>query len=201
MESPSLSSELQDNSSVDSVEIEFLPGSEGQLDHTKHSPTDVFSELHDYKLFLLQKEFDAPNDNLNHHDIHNWENQGDILIDATNLGNTFELPQFMVQHNCEDHELTDDPSAVPTTSQASCDHTLKPKCAHNPMVIQCNQSQSLTLMMKNGVNSPSASQDSPTNFSNSLISQNLQIMGSITVCLSTSTTPHADSCSRKLTGE
>ena len=36
LDSPSLSSELQDNSSVDSVEIEFLPESEGQLDHTKH---------------------------------------------------------------------------------------------------------------------------------------------------------------------
>ena len=56
LDSPSLSSELQDNSSVDSVEIEFLPESEGQLDHTKHSPTDVFSERLDYELFLLQNE-------------------------------------------------------------------------------------------------------------------------------------------------
>ena len=37
LESPSLSSELQDYSSVDSVEIEFLPESEGQLDHTNLS--------------------------------------------------------------------------------------------------------------------------------------------------------------------
>ena len=35
LDSPSLSSELQDNSSVDSVEIELLPESEEQLDHTK----------------------------------------------------------------------------------------------------------------------------------------------------------------------
>ena len=41
----------------------------------------------------------------------------------------------MAQHNCEDQEPTNDPSAVPTTSQASCDHTLKPKCAHNPIDI------------------------------------------------------------------
>ena len=34
LDSPSLTSELQDNSSVDSVEIELLPESEGQLDHT-----------------------------------------------------------------------------------------------------------------------------------------------------------------------
>ena len=39
----------------------------------------------------------------------------------------------MVKHNCEDHEPTNDPSAVLTASQASCDDTIKPKCAHNPM--------------------------------------------------------------------
>ena len=41
----------------------------------------------------------------------------------------------MAQHNCEDQEPTDDPIAVPTASQASCDHTLKPMCAHNPIDI------------------------------------------------------------------
>ena len=43
LDSPSLSPELQYNSGVDSVEIEFLPESEGHLDHTKNSPTDLFS--------------------------------------------------------------------------------------------------------------------------------------------------------------
>ena len=133
LDSPSLSSEPQDNSSVDSVEIELLPASEGKLDHTYHSPTDVFSEHHQYELFLLQKELDAPNDNLNHYDIHNSESQDDILIHATNLSNVFALPQFMAQHNCENHEPTNDQSAVPTASQASCDHTIKPKCAHHPI--------------------------------------------------------------------
>ena len=65
---PSLSSEVQDNSSVVSVEIEFLPESEGQLDHTNLPLTDVVSEHHDYELLLLQKEFVAPNDNPNHYD-------------------------------------------------------------------------------------------------------------------------------------
>ena len=62
LDSPSLSSELQDNSSVDSVDIELLPESEGQLDHTNLSTTDVFSGHHDYELFLilLQKKLDAP---------------------------------------------------------------------------------------------------------------------------------------------
>ena len=133
LDSPSLSSEPQDNSIVDSVEIELLPESEGKLDHTYHSPTDVFSEHHEYELFLLQKELDAPNDNLNHYDIHTCENQDDIILHATNLSNTFALPQFMAQHNCEDQDPTDAPSEVPAASQASCDHTIKPKCAHNPM--------------------------------------------------------------------
>ena len=119
LDSPSLSSELQDNSSVDSDEIEFLPESEGQLDHTNFTPTDVFSEHHDNELFLLQKEFDAPNDNPNHYDIHTCENQDDILLHATNLSNIFALPQFMAQHTCEDQEPTVDPIAIPTASQAS----------------------------------------------------------------------------------
>ena len=133
LDSPSLSSELQYNSNADSVEIEFLPESDGQLHHTNLTPTDVFSEHHDYELFLLQKEIDAPNDNPNHYDIHTCEIQDDILIHATNLSNTFALPQFMAQHNCEDQDPTDGPIAVPAASQASCDHTIKPKRAHNPM--------------------------------------------------------------------
>ena len=135
LDSPSHAPDLQYNSSVDSVEIEFLPESEGHLDHTKNSPTDLFSTHHDYELFLLQKELDAPNINLNHYNFHTCENQVDILIHATNLSNIFALPQFMVQHTCDDQEPTDDPIAVPTASQASCDHTLKPKCAHNPTYI------------------------------------------------------------------
>ena len=135
LDSPSLSPELQYNSSVYSDEIEFLPESEGQLDHTKHSPTDLFSEHHEYALFLLQNEIDAPNDNPNHYDIHTCEIQDDTLIHATNLSNTFALPQFMAQHNCDYQEPTDDPIAVPTASQASCNHTLKPECAHIPIDI------------------------------------------------------------------
>ena len=95
LDSPSLSSELQDNSIVgstepesvpdfedlfqfnsasvssqdtSSIEIEFLPEFEGQLDHANLSPTDVFLEHHDYELFLLHKQTDAPYDNLSHQD-------------------------------------------------------------------------------------------------------------------------------------
>ena len=135
LDSPSIASEIQDNSSVDSIEIEFLPESEGQLDHTNHSPTDVFSEHHNYELFLLQNEIDAPNDNHDYYDIHTCEIQDDILIHAIKLSNTFALPKFLAQHNCQDQEPTDDPSEVPTAPQALCDHTLKPMCAHNPIDI------------------------------------------------------------------
>ena len=45
----------------------------------------------------------------------------------------------MDQHNYEDQDPTDTPSTVPITFQVSCDHTLHPECAHNPMTIQCNQ--------------------------------------------------------------
>ena len=171
LDSPSLSSELQDNSSVLSVQIEFYHESEEQLDHTKFSPTDVFSEHHDYDLFLLQNKIDAPNDNLDHYDIHTCEIQDDILIHATNLSNTFALPKFIAQHNCRYQEPTDDPIAEPTGFQALCDHLLKPKCVHHPMVTQCNQSQYLTLMKKRCVHRPYAIQASHTNLSNSLVSQ------------------------------
>ena len=111
------------------------------MDHTILSPTDVFSGHHHYELFLQQKEIDAPNGNLNHQETHNWENQDDILIHATILSHTFALPQFMAQHNCEDLNPTDNPSTVPTAFQDLSDHTFNPKCADNPLAIQCNQSQ------------------------------------------------------------
>ena len=72
--------------------------------------------------------------------------------------------------NSEDRDPTDTPSAVPTTFQASSDHTSSPKCAHDPMETQCNQSQYITLMKQNCAHNPSASQVSQTSLSNSLVS-------------------------------
>ena len=136
MDSTSISSQA-----TYSIETEFPPEFEGQLDDTNLSATDVFSGHHDYELFLLQKEIDAPHDNLNHHDIHGFEDQDQdvILTHATILSHTFALPQFMGQHNYEDQWLTDTRSTVLTAYQVSCDHTLYPECTHNPMAIQCNQ--------------------------------------------------------------
>ena len=95
LDHPNISSELTDNSTVGSTEpesfldsedllqldsisvssqvtrsfeTEFLPEFEGQLDHTNLSPTDFFSGHYDYELLLLQKEIDAPHDNISHED-------------------------------------------------------------------------------------------------------------------------------------
>ena len=116
MDSPSLSSELQDTSSVESVEIELVPGFEEPLESNIFSPEDVFSVLHDSDLFLLNQEIDTPSDNLNHHDNYVCEkqDQDDFLIHANDLSHNFALPQFMGQHNCEDLKPIDTPSTFST---------------------------------------------------------------------------------------
>ena len=170
LDSPSHSSEPQDISSAESVEIEFIDESEEPLEINKPSPTDVFSSYHEYDLFLLNQEIDTPSDNLNSQNTHVCENLDDILIHATNLSQTFALPQSMAQHNCEDLNPTDTPSTVPTAFQASSNHTFNPKCAHDPVATQCNQSQYITLMKQICAHNRSASQVSRTNLSNYLAS-------------------------------
>ena len=168
MDSTSVSS--QDTSSI---EIEFVSESEGQLDNAKLSPTDIFLEQHDYELFLLQKEIDAPYDNLSHQETHVCEKQGqdEFLIHATDLSHNFALPQFMAQHKCEDLKPIDTPSTFSTFIQASSDHTSNPICAHNSMPTQCNQSPYPTLLKQNCAYNPSTNQVSQANLSNSLTSQ------------------------------
>ena len=46
LDSPSLLSDLPDTSSVESVEVEFVPDVEEPLENDSFSPTDVFSEQH-----------------------------------------------------------------------------------------------------------------------------------------------------------
>ena len=173
LDCPSLSSEQQETSSVESVEIDFVPDFWESLESNKFSPTDVFSVQHDYDLFLLIQEIDSPSDNLNHQDTHVCEKQGqDVsLIHANNLSHIFALPQFMTQHNCEDLKPTDTPCTLSTFIQASSDHTFNPICAHNPMETHCNQSQYLPLVKQICAHNPSASQVSQVNLSNSLTSQ------------------------------
>ena len=200
LDSPSLSSELQENSIVESTQpesghdfedllqldstsvssqdtssigIEFVSESEGQLDNANLSPTDVFLEHHDYELFLLTQEIDTPSNNLNHQETHVCEKKGqdDFLIHATNLSHNLVLPQFMAQHNCEDLKPTNTPSTFSTFTQASRDHTSNQIYAHNSMATHCNQSQYPCLSKQICAQNPSASQVSQANLSNSLTSQ------------------------------
>ena len=76
----------------------------------------------------------------------------------------------MAQPNFEDLDPTDTPNAVPTALQASSDHTFNPKCAHNLMATQCNQSQYLTSLNKICAHNPSASENNQVSLSNSLAS-------------------------------
>ena len=87
-----------------------------------------------------------------------------------NPNNNFTLPQFMAQHNYEDKDPTDTPSAVPTALQPSCDHTFNPKCALNLMATQRHQLQYLIPMNKICAHIPSASQNNQVSLSNSLAS-------------------------------
>ena len=55
------------------------------------------------------------------------------------------LPQFLTQHNCDDLDPTDTPSAVPTALQTPSDGTsspflMKPTCAHNLSTSQVSKS-------------------------------------------------------------
>ena len=55
------------------------------------------------------------------------------------------LPQFLTQHNCDDLDPTDTPSAVPTALQTPSDDTsspflMKPTCAHDPSTSQVSKS-------------------------------------------------------------
>ena len=76
----------------------------------------------------------------------------------------------MAQHTWENLKPTDTLSTVPTFIQASCDHTLNPICAHNPITTQCNQSHYLTSLNQICALNPSASQDNQANLSNYLAS-------------------------------
>ena len=76
----------------------------------------------------------------------------------------------MTQHNNEDLKPTDTPSTVPTTIQAFRDHIFNPKCAHNLMATQCNQSHYITSLNKICVSDQSASQNNHVSLSNSLAS-------------------------------
>ena len=76
------------------------------------------------------------------------------------------LPQFLTNHNCDDLDPTDTPSAVPTALQAPSHDTSNPKCTHSLMETQCNHSQYPILMKKNCTHNLSTSQVSKSYHAN-----------------------------------
>ena len=68
------------------------------------------------------------------------------------------LPQYLTHHNCDDLDLTDTSSAVPTALQAPSDDTSNPKRTHSLMETQCNHSQYPILMKKICTHDPSTNQ-------------------------------------------
>ena len=178
LDSPCLSSELQDTSIVENVEIEFLPEPEGKLDHTNLSPTDVFSTQHNYEGLnptdtpsTVPTAIQATSDQtFNPMCAHNPLATQCKQSQYPNLNHNFALRQLMAQPNSEDLDPTDTPRAVPNTLQASCDYTFNPKCAHNLMETQCNQPQYLIPLNRICTHIPSASQNNQVSLSNSLAS-------------------------------
>ena len=138
-------------------ETESLPEFKGQLDDINQEPTDTPC--------TIPTAFQAPRD-----DTYNPEcTHNPMAIQCnqyTNPSRNSALPQFLAHHNYEDLDPTDTPSAVPTALQAPSDDTYNPKCAHNPMETQCNQSQSSTMMKQNCTHNPSTSQVKKSNHTN-----------------------------------
>ena len=113
----------------------------------------------------------APND----HPFNSWCAHNPMATQCNqsqypDLDYNFAQPQLIAQPNFEDLDQTDTPSAVPTTLNACRDHTFNPKCAHNLMATQCNQSQYLTSLNKICTCNPSASQNNQISLCNCLAS-------------------------------
>ena len=138
-------------------ETESLPEFKGQLDDTNQDPTDTPS--------TIPTTFQVSCDHTLHPECtHNLMATQCNQYPNTNHNSAFV--QFLAHPNCEDLDPTDTPSAVPTALQAPSDDTYNPKCAHNPMETQCNQSHSPTLMKHNCTHSPSTSQVKKSNHIN-----------------------------------
>ena len=130
---------------------------------TKHNPT-------------LGKPTPAPQQVHQHsQDEHTGESKYQTPSESLTALNNFKkgtkrdasaLPQFLTQHNCDDLDPTDTPSAVPTALQAPSDDTSYPKCTHSLMETQCNHSQYPILMKQTCAHNPSTSQVSKSYHAN-----------------------------------
>ena len=138
-------------------DTESLPELKGHLDITNQEPTDTPS--------TMPTAFQVSCDHTLHPECtHNL--MATQCNQYPNPNHNSALVQFLAHPNCEDLDPTDTPSAVPTALQATSDDTYNPKCAHNPMETQCNQSQFSTLMKHNCTHNPSTSQVKKSNHIN-----------------------------------
>ena len=138
-------------------DTESLPELKGHLDITNQEPTDTPS--------TIPTAFQVSCG----HTLHPECTHNLMAIQCNqypNPNHNSALVQFLAHPNCEDLDPTDIPSAVPTAFQATSDDTYNPKCAHNPMETQCNQSQFSTLMEHNCTHNPSISQVKESNHIN-----------------------------------
>ena len=128
LDPPSHSSDPQDISSVENVEIEFLPEFEVQLDYTNLSHTFALPEFmaqHNYEDLnptdtpsTVPTAIQATSDQtFNPRRAHNPMVTQCNQSPYPNLRHNFALPQFIAQPNCEDLDPTDTRSALPTLSK------------------------------------------------------------------------------------
>ena len=138
-------------------DTESLAELKGHLDITNQEPTDTPSTMP--AAFLVSYD----------HTLHPECMHNLMAIQCNqypNPNHNSALVQFLAHPNCENLDPPDTPSAVPTALQAPSDDTYNPKCAHNPMETQCNQSQFPTLMRHNCTHNPSTSQVKKSNHIN-----------------------------------
>ena len=137
------------------IDTESLPEFKEYLDNTNQEPTDTPS--------TIPTAFQVSCD----HTLHPGCTHNLMAIQCNQYPNpNHKLVQFLAHPNCEDLDPTDTPSIVPTALQAPSDDTYNPKCGHNPLETQCNQTWFPTLMKHNCTHNPSTSQVKKSNHIN-----------------------------------
>ena len=115
----------------------YLSGSKTKPNPTLGKPTPAPQEVHQHSQDepTGESKHQTPSESLTA--LNNFK-QGTKRDDSA-------LPQFLTQHNCDDLDPTDTPSAVPTALQTTSDDTsspflMKPTCAHNLSTSQVSKS-------------------------------------------------------------
>ena len=115
----------------------YLSGSKTKPNPTLGKPTPVPQQVHQHSQDepTGESKYQTPSESLTA--LNNFKKG--TKRDAS------ALPQFLTQHNCDDLDPTETPSAVPTALQTPSDDTsspflMKPTCAHNLSTSQVSKS-------------------------------------------------------------